>query len=246
MTVTAKIVQSERNILVIGDSHANIFFSPFLADSLAGYKFCIASVSGATVSGLPNPNTVTNAMHIFRNALNTTTTTTVITLIGEVDTGFVIFYRAEKYNKSIKEMLHLAIANYKKLLLEINTIFRTICISAPLPTIVDGTEWGEVANARKSISASQLERTLVTREFNNEIQKFCLSEGIDNINLDEESLDKNGLVKKKLLNRDIMNHHYDHEEYSKILVPHLKPLLDPHGPNDQYLKYPLHGHHVGH
>lgn len=213
-------------VLVLGDSHASVFSSEKITALLPGYSFEVTSVGGATVSGLQNPNAVTQAMPQFMSALEKTTATTVIVMLGEVDTGFVIWYRAQKYGTPISQMLQLAIANYQKLLKDIALTHQVICISTPLPTIRDGMDWGEVANLRKEVRASLADRTLLTKKFNDLMERFCISEGISYLNFDNLSTDDSGNIKESLRNSDPGDHHYDSTAHALMIEPLLAPLLE--------------------
>jgi hypothetical protein len=211
-------------ILVLGDSHACIFQHKRIRRSFPGFFFNVTNVGGATASGLANPNSRTQAYQIFREALKTTKAKTVIVILGEVDTGFVIWYRAKKYNEAVSVVTQAAIKTYTGFLLEIKArSFRVICVSTPLPTIKDGNDWGEIANARKEIAATQVERTALTLAFNQQIEVFCQLEGISFINLDKRSLGENGTVNHSLLNKNPNNHHYEPQAYAALLV---RPLQD--------------------
>jgi hypothetical protein len=49
-----------------------------------------------------------------------------------------------------------SLASYSQFLVELNLHFEVVCISAPLPTIQDGNDWGDIANARRKVTASQV------------------------------------------------------------------------------------------
>ncbi|HEX5338950.1 MAG TPA: hypothetical protein VFW53_10985, partial [Gallionella sp.] len=148
-----------REILVLGDSHSPIFNHPRFKAAFPDLSFDVVTVIGATASGLENPNTKTQAYPIFKQASQRSVAKTVMVMLGEVDTGFVIWYRAQKYRESVTAMADCAIASYSRFLLELKTRHEVVCISTPLPTIQDGNDWGEVANARREVTASQAERT---------------------------------------------------------------------------------------
>lgn len=213
-------------ILVLGDSHTPIFNHPAFNKNFAGFNFNVVTVIGATASGLENPNTKTQAYPIFKAALNKSTAKKVIIMLGEVDTGFVIWYRANKYQESVSAMMDRAITSYSNFLKELSTRFDVICISTPLPTIQDDNDWGDVANARKEVTASLRERTDLTLKFNRVIQSFCHQHSISYVMLDEESLGHDGLIAKQLINSDPNDHHYAPDSYSELLVKHLASLLD--------------------
>ena len=146
-------------------------------------------------------------------------------LLGEVDTGFVIWYRAEKYKAEVSEMLLHALTSYQKFLTLLRNEHRVICLSAPLPTIIDGREWGAVANARKDVRASQAERTLLTIGFNEGMRRFCEENAIEYLDFDDDSIGKDGLVDRRLLNSDPLDHHYEPRAYMEMIIPRLRNRL---------------------
>jgi hypothetical protein len=212
-------------ILVLGDSHSPVFTHSQFKQAFPNLSFNVVTVIGATASGLENPNSTTQAYPIFRNAAENSTAQKVIVMLGEVDTGFVIWYRAQKYQESVAAMMDKAIQCYANFLLELKTKFDVICISTPLPTIEDGNDWGDIANARREVKATQIERTALTLEFNGSMQKFCDQNGICYVMLDSESLGENGVVKPELRNRDPSNHHYDADSYAALLIQKLNASL---------------------
>jgi len=122
-------------------------------------------------------------------------------------------------------MMDKAIASYSRFLSELNRNFEVVCISTPLPTIQDGNDWGDIANARREVTASQAERTALTLEFNRIMQTYCTQNGIRYIMLDDLSLGDGGIVKAELLNSDCNNHHYDSEQYSRLLIEGLTGVI---------------------
>jgi len=178
-------------------------------------------VQGATASGLQNPSSKTQAAEIFQQALKEESYDRVFLQLGEVDTGFVIWYRSNKYNVPVEEMFKQAVEQYEKLILAAKERTPVVVFSTPLPTISDDNIWGEVANLRKDVKASQLERTTLTLKFNKAIEEFCGVHEIDYISLDEESIGKDGLVKDSLKNSDPHNHHYADNAYAALLRPRL-------------------------
>ncbi len=214
-----------QEILVLGDSHTPIFNHGLFKEKFPDLFFNVLTVIGATASGLENPNSKTKAYPIFREAINESTAKQVIVMLGEVDTGFVIWYRAQKYQESVAAMMGKAIESYSRFLLELTMSFEVVCISAPLPTIQDGNDWGDVANARREVTASQVKRTALTLDFNRIMQQFCAQNDIRYIMLDALSLGDGGIVKAELLNNDCSDHHYDPEQYSRLLVEGLMGVI---------------------
>jgi hypothetical protein len=214
-----------REILVLGDSHSPVFNHPLFKEKFPDLFFNVLTVIGATASGLENPNSTTQAYPIFRKAVMDTAAKQVIVMLGEVDTGFVIWYRAQKYQESIPAMMDKAIASYSKFLAELSMRFEVVCVSTPLPTIQDGNDWGDIANARREVTASQVERTALTLEFNRIMQGFCMRNDIRYVMLDSVSLGEGCIVKTDLLNSDSSNHHYDQDRYADLLVEGLAGVI---------------------
>ena len=140
----------KQKILVIGDSHVKIFTK--LEMYFPDYSFDVTPVSGASISGLKNPNSVTQAMPIFEMKIRKFKGKICVINLGEVDTGFVIWYRVQKHGISVNDALNTTILNYIDLIKKIPNSITVICISSPLPTIQDSQDWGEVANLRKEIT----------------------------------------------------------------------------------------------
>ncbi len=214
-----------QEILVLGDSHSPIFNHPLFREKFPNRCFNVLTVIGATASGLENPNSTTQAYPVFSEAVRQTAARQIIVMLGEVDTGFVIWYRAQKYQESVAAMMDKAVASYSRFLTELKMRFEVVCISTPLPTIQDGNDWGDIANARREVTASQVERTALTLEFNRIMQAFCRQNDIRYIMLDDLSLGDGGIVKADLLNSDCSDHHYDAEQYSRLLVEGLTGVI---------------------
>ena len=218
-------------VLVLGDSHATVFSSDEMVRAFPAYAFTVQAVGGATVSGLQNPNNVTQSMPVFRQALSTTDARLVIVLLGEVDTGFVIWHRAQRHGASVEDMLGQALTSYRTFLDEVALIAPPICVSAPLPTIPDNCLWGEVANARREVTATQAERTVLTRRFNRAMESFCVARGYGSIMLDDMSQGPGGVVRHELLNADPADHHYATGAYVEMLRPRLSRVLPQQSPD---------------
>lgn len=212
---------NKTKLLVLGDSHVETFKRMGIQQAFPQHYFKVVSVGGATVSGLQSPNSKTQALPIFRKNIADFSPHTVLIQLGEVDTGFVIWYRAEKYQLPVEEMLTQAINNYCDLLYEIANQAQIVCLGTVMPTIKDGQDWGEIANARKEVKATQLQRTDLTIRFNQAIQQYCMTKNHTFISLDESSLDENGLVADFLINSCPNDRHYDQSNYANLLVKHL-------------------------
>lgn len=211
---------------MVGDSHTEVFKLHIFRKYFPGHFFSVTTVGGATASGLENPNSKTQAYRIFREAIRASDARLAIIQLGEVDTGFVIWYRARKYHADVSEMKQRAVDTLTRFISEVAATHVPVVISAPLPTIGDEVEWGEVAKARSEVTATQRERTDLTLAFNREIAEFCADNDYCYISLDNECMGENGLVNPAVLNTDIRDHHYDEDIYAGLLHRKLQPILN--------------------
>jgi hypothetical protein len=215
-----------RRVHVIGDSHVRVFFRPIWKLYFPVTRFDVCRVSGATASGLTNPNSQTNAYGTFREKLRSVgRDERLLLLLGEVDTGFVIWYRAEKYGTGVEAMLDRAVDAYTGFIDEARVVRNLAVISTPLPTIRDGTRWGEVAKKRSQIETTQRERTALTLEFNRRVGAFCRERDVTHLDLDAASLGEDGFVRGSLLNPDPRDHHYEPTAYARLLRRPLEEWL---------------------
>ncbi|WP_052700759.1 SGNH/GDSL hydrolase family protein [Methylocucumis oryzae] len=186
----------------------------------------MVSVEGATLSGLENPNSKTQAGPKFQHALSETKASLIVLCLGEVDAGFVIWYRAEKNNIHVEDAAQRAVENYCKLIESALQKNQVIVISTPLPTLRDDSTEGAIAKARAEIKATQQQRTALTSKFNSQIQQWCQAKGISYLNLDEFSKGSDGLVSNLLRHPNPRNHHYNPKQYCKLLANHLLPIVN--------------------
>lgn len=211
----------------IGDSHIQNF-EYLLREYLlprTDMRFCV--VPGATNMGLANPHSKTHAMPIFLDYLNKVAPDDrVVLCLGEVDCGFVIWYRADKRETSVQEQFELSLTNYFGLietyLTKIPPANMIVC-SVPLPTIPDHQlVKGEVANKRLIISATQKQRTDLTVRYNGRLSEFCRPRGIHYIDLQRETLDQQtGVVSGDYLNKNALDHHLEPAKLARLILPKL-------------------------
>lgn len=208
-----------RKILVLGDSHAAVFRHVYWRLALFAWPLRTVSVGGATASGAENPNSTTRSSERYEAALLLRDYSGILVTLGEVDTGFLIWQRAKSKGISVEESYRKTIDQYFSFLAKLKGYAPVCVVSTPLPTIGDEVEksWGEIANLRKEIEASQLERTDLTLRFNRDVALFCEGSGIGHISLDQQSLGADGLVRGELLNRDSRDHHYQDLPYCRML-----------------------------
>lgn len=202
-----------KRLLVLGDSHIeSLQIAADLGLLRSGEsEFCI--VPGATAVGLRNPNSVTNAISLFRIAARGRSQThRVLIHLGEVDCGFVMWWRQSRYGESIESQVCQSISAYKEFVIELREMgYESICITgASLPTIRDGVDFGSVANKRSEVSVSLKDRTLLTFQYNDALSVMASELGCTYIDLSEAFVDvRTGLVADFFRHPDPLDHHLD-------------------------------------
>lgn len=206
--------------VAIGDSHAEVFRYV----DIPGVELDLHMIEGTTASGLENPNSKTQALPLFRERIrHAKRWHPVVSLLGEVDCGFVIWYRAQKYGTSVDTELEHALSSYATFLGEIAARgHHVVVVSPPPPTIVDFQTWGEVANARREVTATQHERTELTLRFAEGLRAF----GYPLLDATTPLLDPaTGLIDERFRNPDPLDHHLNFAEYAPVVAAGLAPLL---------------------
>ena len=217
-----------RILYCLGDSHVKMFQRLETGKCFERLVLRCTIVGGATALGLVNPNSKTDALKRFRQELGYVSTRDhLLFLLGEVDCGFVIWYRANKYNMPVEAQFERSLANYQSYLLSVaDQGYRNIIVcSVPLPTIVDGQTWGEVADARKEVAATLAQRTELTLRYNARMRHFCGQEGLALLDFEQDILDQeSGVVRRRFLNHDPLDHHLEPSAMTPVLVSRLQDL----------------------
>ncbi len=218
-----------KSIYVFGDSHARVF--DFLNDYFkTDYKFETLHVGGATAQGLVNPRSKTNALGLYHDKIfkSCNKKDKLFFFLGEVDCGFVIWYRAKKYNESIEFQFERSLSNYEEFLLNLQESgFKEIyIIETVLPTIFDDFR-GEIAHERKEVDAKIEERTKLTIDYNNRLKEIAARNNFGFVSLTHDLKDKEtGLIKLNLLNTDKTNHHLENSKFAPIIYKNVLNALE--------------------
>lgn len=214
--------RGRRHVVVLGDSHTEVFrgWQPH------GFWFQVAMVPAATASGIRNPNSTTEALPTFRARLaQVRRHQDVLVVLGEVDCGYVIWRRARR-GSPVEDELERTLAAYAAFLGEVRAAHprRVLVLSVPLPTLPDdATGWGEVAQKRSDVTASQAERTALTDAFNRRLAELCAAEGHRFVDATSGQRDPaTGLVREDLLRRGEADHHLAHAGFRALLEPALR------------------------
>lgn len=204
------------HLLAFGDSHLEAL--KFAADLgiLKVDSSYFSIVPGATVVGLRNPNSLTDAINIFRSTLlKQSADSYVIIHLGEVDCGFVMWWRAKRYGEGIQKQFQESIDAYDKFLNEVlEKGFIKLCIAgASLPTIRDGLDLSEVANKRSEISADIQQRTELTFRYNYALNVLASKLGISYFDITDAVLDRSSnLVHDFFRSSESSDHHLDKQK----------------------------------
>jgi hypothetical protein len=206
----------------VGDSH----FRPTRWASENGlfepYKCDFKMVGGATAIGLRHPTSKTEALKVFRSALFPFAPDVIpIFQLGEVDCGFVIWLRSQRYRESIQDQLNQSLDAYMRFLIEVRDggYSNLVVSSAMLPTIKDGQLDGQVAAIRREVEATQEERTDMTLIYNRRLSDLCRSEGLRFLDFTPDLLDPaTRLIRESYRNEQIDDHHLHTERTGKLWV----------------------------
>lgn len=215
------------HVLCVGDSHVRVMNHV----CVPGFWFRVISVEGATASGIMNPDGTARAMPIFTSRLNRARPwQRVLVQLGEVDCGFVIWHRAERRSLSIDEQLAYTLDAYEAFIerLVAGAFREVLVLSAPAPTIGDDPiDWGDVANLRSEVSATQIARTDLTLRFNAQLEKRCAAIGASFVDVTTGHMDeRSGLIDARFLRATPEDHHLADGRYAALISRELSVALD--------------------
>jgi hypothetical protein len=207
-----------------GDSHAFVFVEIAKRDLLPHTWFDVVSVDGATALGMANPNSKTAALPTFRGVIDRLPADRkLLFLLGEVDCGFVIWYRAQKYGVSVDDEMAASLDRYTRFLRELlDEGRRNVFVAAvPPPTILDGGPLGPVGNARREVTASLPQRARLTKEYNDRLREWTRANACHFVDYEADVADASGLVRSELRSRNPLEHHLERGPYSRVVAEHL-------------------------
>lgn len=214
----------------VGDSHVE-GFSAAAERGLLARPALFTKVGGATAVGMRNPNSKTDALGAFRRALSPCNRhKTPVIQLGEVDCGFVIWYRAQKYGEDIDLQLAQSVDALFAFVDELLRMgyARVVLTGATLPTILDGQDWGEIAKARREVTAKLKDRTDLTLRYNARLRNGAAARGLPYIDLSHEVLDpRTGLVSQYFRHSDPRDHHLDPARIAPLWASALNALEAP-------------------
>lgn len=204
---------------IIGDSHVSCFEHAFQRGYIK-QRCRFTAVGGATAVGLRNPNSMTNAFEIFRSVLVPVNRGVIpVIQMGEVDCGFVIWWRAEHRGETVENQIEASTAAYFAF---VDTLlgegYPTIVITgATMPTIIDGQSWGNVANARREVRATLADRIALTRSYNTKLSNGATARNLPFIDIAAEVIDPlTSSVAPQFRHPDRNDHHLNPQTAGKL------------------------------
>jgi hypothetical protein len=218
------------HLLALGDSHLEAL--KYAADlgilNVGSSHFSI--VPGATVVGLRNPNSLTNATNIFRSSLMAQPADAhVIIHLGEVDCGFVIWWREQRYGESVEKQFRESIDAYGQFLDEmLGRGFSKLCITgASLPTIRDEIDLTDAGTKRSEIKISLNQRTELTLRYNSALEELARNMGLGYFDITGAILERSSnLVHEFFLNPDLSDHHLDKKKIVGVWAAKCNAFVD--------------------
>lgn len=217
------LLGGRRRLLVLGDSHALIFRDRPLRSALrtCGYVVDLVTVGGATVYGLSNPNSATNALERYRrHLLNIDERTDVLVMMGEVDCGFLAWYKVENGGGSQEAVVAEIQRRFREFVLSVRDLGPRQVFLARIPqqTIDSYDTWRGLNGQRRSVSASLQQRTELTALMNRWLSGFEAEEGFRFVDYSDTSEVDEASILPLLRPIDGSDHHYWPPGFSAIIA----------------------------
>lgn len=120
-----------------------------------------------------------------------------------------------------------AIQGYFSLVDKLTSVgYKPIVITgATMPTILDNQEWGDVANARRDVKASLLDRTALTLSYNSRLCTEAKERGLPFIDISDDVLDPNTkCLSADFRHPDPTDHHLNPELAGRLWAARLNDI----------------------
>lgn len=202
----------KKSILVLGDSHSRVFKHINEKRLMPDVKFDCLTINGVTAQGICNPNSKTNANADFKKKLSEKKHDGVMIMVGEVDCGFTMWYRKDKYNTSIKEQLDNAVSKLFEFIdNEIRTKYdaeQITVIGANLPALFDHIIPIQKIRREFNGHGTLKERTRLTLMYNDSLKNESIKRRYKYIDIVKETMDPTTqVVDKQYLRPNERDHH---------------------------------------
>jgi hypothetical protein len=218
---------TQKSLYFLGDSHILVPQRAFDMGLFGGVECFFASVGGATAVGLRHPTSRTQALVHFRKCLLPYNRKYLpVFQLGEVDTGFLSWLRAQEYGESVHHQIDQSIIAYRNFLREMkNAGYDDLIVtSATPPTIRDGDSRGEVHYLRREVRATYRERSDLTASYNRSLAAACVQEEFTFVDFTPDFVDPaTGLLNEYFRSDNPCDHHLDRERAGQVWA---KRILD--------------------
>ena len=105
-----------------------------------------------------------------------------------------------------------------------------IVTSATLPTIRDGQLEGEVAHLRRSVTATQMQRTRLTLDYNKRLAEELGRRGLSFLDFTDQLLDPDtGLICERFRHPDPSDHHLANDSGGRMWADTVKAFIKARG-----------------
>lgn len=188
----------KKAVMFQGDSHVQ-YMDYAVKNNLLPDKFIyqVQSLPGATFMTHGNPNTDVNAAEQFKKQLQISRPNILVTHIGEIDCGFLVWYNRTLYNSTIEDQVIDSIENYVEYLKFAKTKVEHIIVTAPtMQVITDEEKDAQLRLQRGGVTASQHERSRITVIYSNILMEKCREHGFTFLNFNP-SLMAGGILNRR-------------------------------------------------
>lgn len=223
-------IHGGRRILVLGDSHCGVYEYCFDQGYLVPHLLNCEIVAGATAYGLNNDRSATMAWHRFDRALKRYRDfDVVLIMLGEVDCSYALWQKSARTGLPPEAFFDRCFAGLERLLQRVRAeggaARKVIFAGASLPTIADQYSAVQENQLRRSISATQMQRTQLVLAFNRQLEVFAAMNRIAYFDLTRQTLNPvSGLVDERYLATP-EDHHLSHPATGKLWAATLLECL---------------------
>jgi hypothetical protein len=222
----AERLTGRRILHCFGDSHAVVFKNMVKQSTLERTWIDFVIVQGATAFGLANPNSRTNAFGAFSSVVaRLPVRRSLLFMLGEVDCGFLVWHRAQEMGVRVDGQFELSVRNYTEFLEGLLAQGRRSLLVAavPPPTIGVGKTSGEVANARRGVTASLSDRTAMTLRYNSRLSEWSKQNGCVFLDYTNSMIDPaTGVIRDEYRHPDPLNHHAHPDRFRELMAGRLR------------------------
>jgi hypothetical protein len=197
----------KKKILVLSDSHGRTL------KMIKSFFIKQKEVAGSSINGLKNQNSKTKALINFRSFLEKSNGFDYcLLMLGEVDANIVIWNKSKRDCVPVSEVLLNTINIYSNFIeQEVFNYYKpsqVIIAGANLPSVSDDLALIQNSVPRRSIKATQKERTELTLRLNNSFKDLAALKGCRYIDITDNTIDSNtGLLNDEFLRHDGRDHH---------------------------------------